>query len=267
MPLDFSGSIPEFYDEHLGPVIFAPYAEDLVKRVARRVKSGRLLEIACGTGVLTRRLDAALKKTVEIVATDLNADMVARARSKVPPSKRLEWRTADAASLPFPDGSFDGVVCQFGLMFVPDKAAAFREARRVVREGGSFDFSVWCRIEDNPFARVTHEKVGSFFQGEPPYFYQVPFGFHDAEVIARHLEENRFVDARIEQVTKEAVAPWVHNFARGLVEGNPIAIAIRDAGLSFPKIVTAVAAALNVVGGDAPFRSKMNALVVSARAG
>src|SRR5262245_40396331 len=135
--VDFSGSIPEFYDEHLGPVIFAPYAEDLAKRVARRVKSGRLLEIACGTGVLTRRLDAALKKAVEIVATDLNADMVARARSKAPASKRIEWRTADAASLPFPDGSFDAVVCQFGLMFVPDKAAAFREARRVLREGGS----------------------------------------------------------------------------------------------------------------------------------
>src|SRR5262245_1518254 len=121
--VDFSGTIPEFYDEYLGPVIFAPYAEDLVKRVAKRVKSGRLLEVACGTGVLTRRLDAALKKAVGIVASDLNDDMVARARSKAPPSNRLEWRTADAASLPFPDGSFDGVVCQFGLMFVPGKAA------------------------------------------------------------------------------------------------------------------------------------------------
>ena len=118
-----------------------------------------------------------------------------------------------------------------------------------------------------PYARVTHAKVGSFFQDQPPDFYQVPFGFHDADAIATHLRENGFVDGKIEHVTKEAVAPWVHNLARGLVEGNPIAIAIRDAGLSFPKIVTAVAAALNEVGGDAPFRSKMNALVVSARAG
>ena len=265
--VDFSGSIPEHYDEQLGPVIFAPYAEDLARRVARRVKSGRLLEIACGTGVLTRRLDDSLKKPVAIVATDLNADMVARARSRGPPSTRIEWQTADAMSLPFPDGAFDAVACQFGWMFFPDKAAAFREARRVLREGGTLDLSVWCRIEDNPIARITHAKIGSFFQEQPPEFYRVPCSYHDADAIAAHLGESRFVEVKIERVTKEAVAPWVHHFARGLVEGNPIAFAIRDAGLSFPKIVTAVAAALNEAGGDAPFRSKMNALVISARAG
>jgi SAM-dependent methyltransferase len=192
--------------------------------------------------------------------------MLGHARSKVAPSDRLEWRTADAAALPFADGTFDAIACQFGLMFVPDKALAFREARRVLRTGGRLFFNVWCRIEENPFARIAHTTIAKFFGAQPPTFYQVPFGFHDAEVIAAHLTASRFDDVTLERVSFGLSAPSAHDFARGLVEGNPIANAIREANLPFAKVVDSVKAALVAEGGDAPFQSKMNALVCSARA-
>lgn len=263
----FVGTIPEHYDAGLGPVIFAPYADDLAARVRDRVRGGRLLETACGTGLLTRRLVAALPPAVEIVATDLNQAMVDFAKSKAPTSPRLEWRVADAASLPFPDTRFDALVCQFGLMFVPDKTAAFREARRVLRAGGTFLFSVWCRIEENPFACVAHAAIASFFDSRPPTFYQVPFSFHDPAAITDHLAAAGFVDVLLERRSIELVAPSTRSFARGLVEGNPVANSIRDAGIPFEKVVAAVSAALGAESGSEPFRSRMNALVVTARAG
>jgi ubiquinone/menaquinone biosynthesis C-methylase UbiE len=152
----FAGTIPEHYDSGLGPVIFVPYADDLCARIAERVRSGRLLEIACGTGLLTSRLDAALPRAVEVTATDLNEGMLDYARSRVPPSDRLVWQVADAAALPFSAESFDALACQFGLMFVPDKATAFREARRVLRPHGLFFFNVWSRLDENAFARLAH---------------------------------------------------------------------------------------------------------------
>ncbi len=264
--VSFAGSIPARYEEGLGPVIFAPYADHLTKLVAAQVKTGRLLETACGTGQVTRRFDAALPRSVRITATDLNEGMLAHARARVAPSDRLEWQTADAAALPFADGTFDAVACQFGLMFAPDKALAFREARRVLRTGGHLFFNVWCRIEQNPFARIAHATIGKFFGANPPTFYQVPFGFHDADVIAAHLAAAKFVDAKLEVVSFGLSASSAHDFARGLVEGNPIANAIREAGLPFAKIVDAVRTALVAEGGEAPHRSTMNALVGRARA-
>ncbi len=262
----FAGTIPEHYEAGLGPVIFVPYADDLARRIAARVTTGHLLETACGTGLLTRRLDALLARAVRITATDLNEGMLAHARSKVAPSERLDWQTADAAALPFAPETFDAVACQFGLMFVPDKAMAFREARRVLLAGGQFFFSVWCRIEENPFARIAHATIGSFFASNPPTFYQVPFGFHDPKAIASHLRDSRFGEVSIERVDVEVVSPSARDFARGLVEGNPIVNAIREAALPFGKIVDAVTAALVAEGGDAPFRSTTSALVCSARA-
>ena len=123
----FEGSIPELYDRHLGPVIFVPYAEDLARRFA--VNEGPVLEIACGTGILTERLPSRLSSTVRLVATDLNAPMIDYARARLGASQPIEWQTADAASLPLPAASFAAIACQFGLMFVADKEAPFRGSR------------------------------------------------------------------------------------------------------------------------------------------
>src|SRR3954462_9954684 len=109
--LIFQGSIPALYDQHLGPMIFAPYADDLASRVAD-LRHGRILETAAGTGVVTRALVSALPESVSVEATDLNQPMLDHASSQLP-STRVIWRQADAQLLPFPDGAFDAVVCQF----------------------------------------------------------------------------------------------------------------------------------------------------------
>jgi ubiquinone/menaquinone biosynthesis C-methylase UbiE len=137
----FTGSISKLYDTYLVPLIFEPYAADLVNRLTSRSLS-RVLEIAAGTGVATRALASALPDSVSIVATDLNQAMLDQA-SVVGTKRPVDWRQADALQLPFQDGTFDAVVCQFGVMFFPEKSKAFSQARRVLRPGGVFIFSVW----------------------------------------------------------------------------------------------------------------------------
>src|SRR6266851_4775897 len=144
----FAGSIPQFYDQKLGALLFAPYAADMAMRV-RSLSSGRLLETAAGTGIVTRQLATHLPPDVEIVATDLNQPMLDYAAAQ-PGLQRVKWQQADALALPFPDASFDAVVCQFGVMFFPDRTKAYREARRVLRPGGHLVFNVWDRIEASP---------------------------------------------------------------------------------------------------------------------
>lgn len=246
-------------------MIFEPYAADLAQRIGPG--AGPVLEIACGTGILTAHLRRRLGSDIRLVATDLNQAMIDHARSRVKDHGRIQWRTADAATLPFADASFADVVCQFGLMFVPDKDAAFREARRVLGDGGLFAFNVWDGFEHNSFGRIAHETIGSFFRSDPPNFYHVPFGFRDPEVLRRMLATNGFVDVSLEHLALEARSPSAHSFAVGLVKGNPVSIAIAERGLDADAIIEAVAAALARDGGDNPFRAPIQAVVVTARAG
>ena len=157
----FIGSIPELYDAYLVPLIFEAYAADIVARLASRPLT-RVLEIAAGTGVVTRAMASMLPENVSIVATDLNQPMIDRACT-IGTSRAVEWRQADAMQLPFRDGTFDAVVCQFGVMFFPDKARAYSEARRMLRPGGVFMFNVWDRIEDNEFADIVTMALGTLF--------------------------------------------------------------------------------------------------------
>jgi hypothetical protein len=152
-------------------------------------------------------------------------------------------------------------------MFVPDKQAAFREARRVLAEGGLLAFNVWDSFEHNPFGRIAHETIEGFFPDDPPNFYQVPFGFHNPDVLRRLLAENGFGQVELELVTLKARSTSAKSFAVGLVKGNPVSIAIQEHSVPFDPIVEAVATALVCAGGDNPFRSTMRALVVTARAG
>src|SRR2546423_1133323 len=262
----FAGSIPAAYDRYLGPILFQPYAEDL----AERLKAGgntSVLELACGTGILTLVLRDRLPATVRLVATDLNEPMIRNAATKFTHNAAIEWKQADASSLPFDDKSFDAVLCQFGIMFVPDKALCAREAHRVLKPGGAFLFNVWDSMEHNDLGRIAHETISSFFEKEPPTFYQVPFGYYDQAEIKRVIEAGGFSNVHVDVISKTSVATRAEDAAIGLVHGNPVSVAIaeRDAVL-LPAITAAVADALRKHFGAPIFRAPMRAIVVQARA-
>jgi len=187
----FGGSISKLYETYLVPLIFEPYATDLVNRLASRTLS-RVLEIAAGTGVVTRALASVLPERVSIVATDLNQAMLDQA-SVVGTRRPVEWRQADAMQLPFADGTIDAVVCQFGVMFFPEKSKAFSEARRVLRPGGVFIFNVWDRIRENEFADTVTTALESLFPKDPPRFMaRTPHGYYDRPTIERDLANGGF---------------------------------------------------------------------------
>jgi ubiquinone/menaquinone biosynthesis C-methylase UbiE len=261
----FAGSIPGAYDRYLGPVLFQPYAEDLAARLKVNA-NGAVLELACGTGILTRILRDRLPAATRLVATDLNEPMIRNAAQKFRRGEAVEWRQADASSLPFDDESFDAVLCQFGIMFVPDKALSAREARRVLKPGGVFLFNVWDSMEHNELGRIAHETISSFFEKDPPTFYQVPFGYHDRAEIKRVLEGAGFRDLRVDIVPKTGGASRAEDAAQGLVHGNPVAAAIteRDPSL-LPVITIAVADALKKRFGETTISAPMRAIVVKAR--
>jgi len=217
----FAGSIPQLYETHMVPLIFAPYAVDLAKRLAPR-PIARLLEIACGTGVVTRQL-AALSGIGSIVATDLNQAMLDQAKA-IGTKRPVEWRQADAMQLPFPDASFDAVVIQFGAMFFPDKAKAYAEVRRVLKPGGLFLFNVWDRIEDNDFADVVTTALAGVFPQDPPRFMaRTPHGYHDVRQIEQDLARGGFTSrAHIETISERSRASSPRIPAIAYCQGTPL---------------------------------------------
>jgi SAM-dependent methyltransferase len=262
----FVGSIPDIYHRHLGPLLFEPYAADLVARLDPR--AAHVLELAAGTGIVTRRLRERLPAAARLVASDLNEPMLQVAQSQIGPAQGIEWRQADATALPFPDESFDAVVCQFGWMFFPDKPRAAREARRVAKPGGQLLLNVWDSLAHDPLGRIADETIAGFFPQDPPDFYKIPFGYHDKGVMRALLEDAGWSGVKIETLPLVAEAPSAEHAAIGLVRGNPVLLAIRERGSAEPDaIVAALAAALGKEFGDRPLRVPMQAHVVEARRG
>lgn len=261
----FIGTIPENYDRYLGPVLFEPYARDLVARL-KLPEEASVLELACGTGIVTRQLRARLGPKARLLATDLNDDMLAYAQRQSETSAAIEWKQADATDLAFKDQSFDAVVCQFGLMFFTDKEKAAREAYRVLKPNGVFLFSVWDAIELNDLQYIAHTIISDFFEANPPDFYEVPFSYHDQEKINSLLTAAAFRQIQSAPVSLRALAPSAADIATGLVHGNPIITAIRERDESrIPEIMKAIAAEVSLQYGDAPVRARMRALVCSAK--
>ena len=263
----FAGSIPLNYERYLGPLLFQPFAMDIAARV-RVPASGRVLEVACGTGIVTRQLRRTLPAAVPLVATDLNEPMIAFAAEQLGPMPGLAWRQADACALPFPDAEFDAVICQFGLMFVPDKALARREARRVLRPGGQLLFNVWDSMEENFYVRVAHDTIGSYFPHDPPTFFSVPFGMSDRDATVAMIQAAGFAEIRAETVTLTGQSPSVDDIANGLVRGTPISAAIVERGtVPIDRIAAGVSEALGrQAGADRPVRLKLQAHIFEARA-
>jgi SAM-dependent methyltransferase len=260
----FAGSIPRLYDTYLVPLIFEPYAADLAHRLQSRPMAA-VLEIAAGTGVVTRKLASVLPPGVSIVATDLNQAMLDYAAG-VGTARGVEWRQADAMQLPFADATFDAVVCQFGVMFLPERSKAFAEARRVLRPGGVFMFNAWDRIAENEFADTVTTALESVFPASPPRFLaRTPHGYHDRGAIVRDLAAGGFTASpRIDTVTERSRADSFRIPAIAFCQGTPLRneIEARDASrLSDATDVAAEAIAKRF--GRGPVDGKMQAHIVT----
>src|SRR2546430_7908676 len=214
----FVGNIPEHYEQGLGPLIFVDYAADIARRVAAG-NPARVLETAAGTGIVTRKLRDTLPARAHLMATDLNPPMLEVARAKFRTGEQVEFQPADAMALPFADASFDAVVCQFGVMFFPDKAKSCSEVYRVLAPGGRFVFSVWDSHRYNPFGRIAYEVPGRFFPADPPQFYNVPFSCHQIDPIKELLIVAVFSEFNLSGVGFQKGFPDTYVFLIGVDYG------------------------------------------------
>lgn len=259
----FTGGIPEFYDLGLGPVLFTDYAALMAERVAAGAPH-EVLETAAGTGIVTQALRRWLPATTAILATDLNAPMLEIARNKIR-AGAVGFDVADAQTLPFAAGRFDALVCQFGVMFYPDRPKATREALRVLKPGGRYMFSVWDSHLYNSFARITDQLIKRFFPDNPPGFYAVPFGQAPIDPIKAELLDAGFRDPIIEVLRIDKSVADLGMFVRGLVFGNPLIDQIRARATVPPEaLYAAVLEALTAEFGTPPV-APLQAIFYSAR--
>jgi SAM-dependent methyltransferase len=263
--LIFAGSVPELYDRHLVPLIFDPYAADLVTRL-RDLDLGSVLEVAAGSGVVTRAMASGLPASVSITATDLSQPMIDYGQS-VGTSRPVVWQSGDVMDLPFGDASFGAVVCQFGVMFFPDRPAAFAEVARVLRPGGVFLFNVWDAIEQNEFAAVVTAAVGGLFADDPPLFLaRTPYGYFDEATIQADVAAGGFVSpARVAVLDARSRARSAEVPAIAFCQGTPLRNEIEARHPSRLAEATAVAAAaIEERFGKTDVDGKIRGLVISA---
>jgi SAM-dependent methyltransferase len=253
-------AMPDAYDRCLVPILFAPYAELLSERVAA-LNPQSVLELAAGTGVVTAELARRLPGT-HVIGTDLNPAMVAWAARRV---ARPTWLAADAQHLPFPDASFDVVVCQFGVMFFPDKTAAFAEAARVLAPGGRFVFTAWDRIDRQPLPSAVLDGVRRVLGSEPPDFLaRIPYGYHDERRIEHDVTSGGLRVESLERTTLYGRAASAATLAEGFCFGTPLWFALQDQG-DVRTLTAKVAEEMTARLGDGPIEGEMPAFVAIAR--
>jgi ubiquinone/menaquinone biosynthesis C-methylase UbiE len=259
----FAGSVPGNYDKLMVPLLFRPYAEELARR-ARNLAPKRILETAAGTGAVTEALHEALPDA-EIVATDLNQPMLDVASQRIR-AANVYFQAADAQDLPFDEGSFDLVVCQFGSMFFPDKVRGHSEARRVLRDGGSYLLAIWDRIENNPMSDVAQQSLIELFPDDPPLFMREgPFGYNDVAKIERDLNDAGFTGVTIDTVELRSRAASSDEAATALCYGTPMGVEVEDrAPGTLDRAFEKVKSGLRLFDGPNGFDAPMSAHIVTA---
>ncbi len=262
VPIAFSGSIPPNYENFLGPLFFEPFALDMAERI-RHLQPKALLEVAAGTGRVTKHLPQVLPEGAMIVATDLNPAMVNFAKERLAKHTAIQWDVVDAVSLPYQNKQFDCIVSQFGVMFYSDRRRAYAEAFRVLRPGGAFLFNAWDSLSRNPTARLTDEMLAHFFPTDTPAFYKVPFSYHDVNEIREDLQSVGFEIASMQVLKLAGYAATAENAATGLLEGTPVHTAIveRDATL-LPVMKKALTDDLAALFGEKDLSVPLQARVV-----
>jgi len=261
----FTDPIAEVYDTHLVPLIFEQYAADLAERTASSSPDA-LIEIAAGSGVVTRAVAPVLAVGARHVVTDLNPPMLDRAASVQPNAAEIEWAPADAMDLPFDDDTFDLALCQFGVMFFPDRVRAYAEARRIVRPGGSFVFNMWDRIEENQFADVVTNALASRFPKDPPRFLpRTPHGHYDPDVYRSELEAAGFSKVDIEPLDAISAASSPDIPAIAYCKGTPLRNEIEVLDPDGLDQATDMAAQAIAAGfGTGQVQARIRAFVVTA---
>ena len=267
--VQFNKSIPQKYEDYLTPFIFDPYAEDLVERIG--IKPGmtnlkNVLELACGTGSVTRQLPAHLPPTAQLLATDLQPDMISAAKISIAKrhlsASNLAWDTVDMTNIRYEDTRFDLIVCQFGLMLVPEKLKALTEMNRVLKPGGRLLSSVWSDIRHNQIWDITGSVIESFTGTNPMLQDPGPFSMADVNIGLEELKKAGFPDAKVTTVDKTGKITTAAMAVKGITEGLPVWMAISQKDPSLPAKVQA-ALELELVNrlGDHPFQSSLQALV------
>jgi ubiquinone/menaquinone biosynthesis C-methylase UbiE len=255
----FEHSTPALYDRYMGPLLFEPYAGHVAERAAL-LQPASILETAAGTGIVTRAVSEAVPQA-DIVATDVNPAVLEFARQRLH-SERVSFRPADAQDLPFADRSFDLVLCQFGVMFIPDKVRANREAWRVLDSGGHYVLVSFDRLELNPVPKAAGEAVAALFPDDPPHYMERgPFSYADPALIEHDLRAAGFTDVELETVELSSRV-GASDAAHGLVLGSPFRSEIEQRNpAALDQALDAVTDALQPWDGrDAP----MSAHVVTA---
>ena len=262
----FAGSIPQLYERYMVPLVFEPYAADLCRRLLKVKQPAHVLELAAGTGVLTRHLATQLPPETTIVATDLNQPMLDEA-ARIGTARPVEWRQADAMQLPFEDRSFDAIVCQFGVMFFPEKARAFAEARRLLRPGGVVLFNVWDRIEENDVVYTVTQALDKLFPARPPRFMQRgPHGYADKAVIAQDLVRGGLGRPEIVTVAERSRAASAREAVVALCQGTPLRTEIEALGPdALAQATEAATAALAARFGNGLIDARIQAHVVTVK--
>ncbi|MFE3636378.1 class I SAM-dependent methyltransferase [Streptomyces sp. NPDC059168] len=257
----WSESMPVAYERYLVPVVFRPFAEDLTARAAA-LHPRRILELAAGTGVLTSAL-LAMAPSAEVTATDVNEAMVAFGSTRAPGAV---WRQADAQRLPFPAGGFDLVVCQFGVMFFPDRIEAFTEVRRVLAPGGRFLFNTWGPLGTHAFEVALQAGLERAFPVDPPRFFRtVPHGYADPAVVAADLAAAGFAVEDVRELTLQGRAASTADLATGYLTGTPVRTAVEERG-GGPAVRATVIDEMTARLGPGPVSAPMTAYVLRAAA-
>lgn len=261
----FNGNIPAIYEKFMVPMLFEPYARDLAERLAK-FQPNSVLEIAAGTGAVTRAVTGRLPADVRMTVTDLNPPMLEEAKTRVGNDGRITWQQADALALPFADQSFDAVICQFGAMFFTDKVKGYGEAKRVLKPGGHYLFNVWDKLANNDFVVVVDEVLKALFPSDPTRFMErAPHGYHDRQVIAEQLKSAGFTNVGIDAVELKSRSESALAAATGYCQGNPLRneIEARAPG-ELAAVTQKVADALAKRFGSGPIEGKISAFVITA---
>ena len=263
-PFDFSGSVPKHYDQFSGPMFFEPYAIEVSNRIDPS-SVNVALELASGTGRVTRHLRTLLPSTTKLIASDISSDMLAVAKEKLK-ALDINWEMIDAQQLPFEDESIDLVVCCFGYMFVQDKLKAFTEAYRVLRPDGMLLFTTWDKLELIG-ASFVYRNIAKRYLKEPlPDSYNLPFSMYDESAIKEMLQEVGFSKVSIEKVSKLSVSATAKEASEGLTQAGVIYTAIMSQNPEwFNEIKALVEKELSGKFGEAPMVAPMSAVISQVR--